>query len=624
MRGIGRTLSRLPAARALIVGLAVLVGTPAQAALAQSAINAAQAADGDTAFANPRLALRGTPGHPTEIGLPQPLSPSEAVRLKRLFQLQARGEIAQAVREAAELDGDSAVLRGMLGHLAADRLLSRFTKASVDELQGWLRDWGDLPDAPALHALLTIRTPRGGVLPPAPHAEMLASETKAPQAIPVPEETETPDRRLKRNYATDRSVWDLARSGGGPAKLLARTANLPPSYAAQLRGEAAQILFTLNRDQDALEIGRAGVGVCSQQKALDCEEAVMAGYAAGLAAWRLGQKEDARDLFQAAWRAEQTTAAMRAAAAFWAARTALRLRDPAGYYMWMSRAANERRTFYGLLARRMLGMGVEFAADRETLSQADLDAVAATPEGLRALALIQIGQTGRADAELRLLAPAIKASPSFGRAVMLVAARAGLADLAGQLADFVQSEDGRPRDYTRFPIPRLRPEGGFSVDPALVYALARTESNFDSGMVSSAGARGLMQIMPETARFISAGDQRIQLHDPAVNLAVGQRYVGYLAGIEAVNGDLVRLLATYNSGPGGFGRWSGAVRDGGDPLLFIEAVPIDETRAFIPRVLTYTWIYAARMGMSAPSLDELAAGAWPRYHPVNTVQVVSQ
>ena len=624
MRGIGRTLSRLPAARALIVGLAVLVGTPGQAALAQSAINATQAADGDTAFANPRLGLRDTPGHPAEIGLPQPLSPSEAVRLKRLFMLQARGDVAQALREAAELDGDTAALRGVLGHLAADRLLSRYTKATVDELQAWLRDWGDLPDAPALHALLTIRTPRGGALPPVPHAEMLTSEAGNAQTIPVPEETETPERRLKRIYATDRSVWDMARSGGGPAKLVARTASLPPSYAAQLRGEAAHILFTLNHDQEALEIGRAGVGICGRQKAADCEEAVMAGYAAGLAAWRLGHEDEARTLFEAAWRAEQTTPAMRGAAAFWAARSALRLRDPAGYYMWMSRAAQERRTFYGLLARRVLGMGVEFAADRETLSQADLDAVAATPEGLRALALIQIGQTGRADAELRLLAPAIKASPSFGRAVMLVAARAGMPDLAGQLADFVQSEDGRPRDYTRFPIPRLRPAGGFSVDPALVYALARTESNFDSGMVSSAGARGLMQIMPETARFISAGEQRIQLHDPAVNLAVGQRYVGYLAGIDAVNGDLVRLLATYNSGPGGFGRWSGNVRDGGDPLLFIEAVPIDETRAFIPRVLTYTWIYAARMGMSAPSLDELAAGTWPRYHPASTVQVVSQ
>ena len=231
------------------------------------------------------------------------------------------------------------------------------------------------------------------------------------------------------------------------------------------------------------------------------------------------------------------------------------------------------------------------------------------------MALIQIGQTGRADAELRLLWPAIKASPSFGRSVMLVAARAGLADLAGQLADFVQTQDGRPRDFTRFPIPRLQPAGGFTVDPAMVYALARTESNFDTGMVSSAGARGLMQIMPETARFVSAGSQRIQLHDPAVNLAVGQRYVGYLAGLDLIGGDLLRLLAAYNSGPGGFGKWNPGIRDNGDPLLFIEAVPIDETRAFIPRVLTYSWIYAARLGLPAASLDELAAGAWPRYHP---------
>ncbi len=540
--------------------------------------------------------------------------------MRRLFALQARGDIATATRETAELEITSPALQGVVGHLLADRLLSRFTKATVADLQAWLQDWHDLPDAAAIHALLTIRTPRGGTLPPAPHPEMLAND--AAQPIPVPEETETADRRLRRNRATDRAVWELARNNGGTAKLIARTALLPPGYAAQLRGEAAQILFTLNRDEDALAIGRAGVGVCGQRAG--CTEAAIAGYAAGLAAWRMGREDQARGLFEAAWHAGQTTSAMRAAAAFWAARSALRLHDAAGYYEWAARAARERRTFYGLIARRVLGLGVEFAGDREALSQADLDAVAATPEGLRALALLQVGQPGRADAELRLLWPAIKASPSFGRAVMLVAARAGLADLAGQLADFVQSEDGRPRDYTRFPIPHLQPSGGFSVDPALVYALARTESNFDTRMVSSAGARGLMQIMPQTARFVSAGNQRIQLHDPAINLAIGQRYVGYLAGIEAVAGDLVRLLATYNSGPGGFGRWGGAIRDNGDPLLFIEAVPIDETRTFIPRVLTYTWIYAARMGLPAPSLDELAGGNWPRYHPHGTAQLVSQ
>jgi hypothetical protein len=58
------------------------------------------------------------------------------------------------------------------------------------------------------------------------------------------------------------------------------------------------------------------------------------------------------------------------------------------------------------------------------------------------------------------------------------------------------------------------------------------------------------------------------------------------------------------------------VRDEDDPLLFIEAIPNDETRAFVQHVLTYTWIYAARLRLPAPSLDELAAGDFPRFTPL--------
>jgi soluble lytic murein transglycosylase-like protein len=170
-------------------------------------------------------------------------------------------------------------------------------------------------------------------------------------------------------------------------------------------------------------------------------------------------------------------------------------------------------------------------------------------------------------------------------------------------------------------VPRLRPRGGFIADPALIYGLARTESNFDPESVSAAGARGLMQIMPATARFVGSGAEgRVTLHDPAVNLDLGQRYLVYLAGLDVVGGDLLRMLASYNSGPGGFGRWAGSVQDAGDPLLFLEAIPGDETRAFIPRVLAYTWIYAARLHLPAVSLDELAAGAWPRYRGLQTAQ----
>ena len=60
------------------------------------------------------------------------------------------------------------------------------------------------------------------------------------------------------------------------------------------------------------------------------------------------------------------------------------------------------------------------------------------------------------------------------------------------------------------------------------------------------------------------------------------------------------------------------MRHEGDPLLFIETIPIDETRAYVTRVLTHTWLYAAQMRLPAPSLEALASGAWPRFTPQAT------
>ena len=129
-----------------------------------------------------------------------------------------------------------------------------------------------------------------------------------------------------------------------------------------------------------------------------------------------------------------------------------------------------------------------------------------------------------------------------------------------------------------------------------------------------------MQGMPLTASYVTGNgdtasdDYTRRLHDPATNLAVGQSYVLYLAGMDSVHGDLVRLFASYNAGPTSFARMAGTIPQSDDPLLFIESIPNDETRGFVPRALTYTWIYAARLNLPAPSLDELAAGAWPSFH----------
>jgi len=620
MQGTGRTLSPFPAARALIAGAAFLAGAAVPHASAQS-VTAGLAGADDTALAIPRLAPRLQEG----VALPRPLPPSEAVRIRHVFALQRAGDLSAAAREAALLDAEFSAGGVVLGHamqgyILSDRYLGPFTRPDGEPLRAWMAQWPDLADAPAVYALLLNRLPRSAARPPAPTTVALAADLAgAPATAPVPEETEPVGEMPARNPALDHAITEAARADRPEAvqRLLAGAHGLSPAYAALLRGEAAQILFTLNCDEDAYEVASAG----GRQAA---SGAALAGHMAGLAAWRMGRPELALPQFEAGWRAELTTSALRAATAFWAARAHLRLRDPGGYVPWMLRAAEERRTFYGMLARRTLGLDVGFGpggqAARDTLGEADIEAVAATPQGMRAFALLQVGQEHRAEAELRGLWPSVQEAPALGRAIMLVAAKAGLVELAGQLADLVQSADGRPRDNMRFPVPRLRPADGFRLDPALVYGITRTESNFDADMTSSAGAVGLMQIMPDTASFITGQPAtpalRGQLRDPSVNLDLGQRYVDYLAGYDAIAGDLLRLLASYNSGPGNFSRWGAALRDGGDPLLFIEAIPVGETRAFVPRVLAYTWIYAARLHLPTPSLDELAAGGWPRYHPL--------
>ncbi|MGH7210622.1 MAG: transglycosylase SLT domain-containing protein, partial [Acetobacteraceae bacterium] len=303
-----------------------------------------------------------------------------------------------------------------------------------------------------------------------------------------------------------------------------------------------------------------------------------------------------------------------AASAYWAARAALRQHHVADYYDWLRRAAAERRTFHGLIARRILGWGTGLILGHEVLSQADVDALAAMPRGRLAFALLQVGQRERAEAELRALWPEVADSAPLRRALLLAAAGAHLTDLAAQLASLVQAADGIPHDALLFPVPRLDPAGGFVVDRALVYGLTRTESNFDPTAVSRAGAHGLMQIMAVTARAVS-GNPRLKtaaLHDPALNLGLGQRLLLRLAARPSIHGDLIRLLGSYNAGAAGFADAVAKRGDEADPVLFIDSIPISETRRFVQRVLANSWIYAASLGLPPPGLEELAAGRFPR------------
>jgi soluble lytic murein transglycosylase-like protein len=165
-------------------------------------------------------------------------------------------------------------------------------------------------------------------------------------------------------------------------------------------------------------------------------------------------------------------------------------------------------------------------------------------------------------------------------------------------------------------MPPWRPANGRAFDRALVFALARSESGFQSRARSPDGAHGVMQLMPKTARFAArrAGikaTSRKDLNRPEINIALGQSYIEYLADTPEVSGDLFRLIAAYNAGPAAVGRWPQSRSD--DPLMFIESLPSGETRDLIERVVADYWIYKMRLGEETPSLDDVAANQWPRY-----------
>ncbi len=353
-------------------------------------------------------------------------------------------------------------------------------------------------------------------------------------------------------------------------------------------------------------------GAAAKPTAATDSQAWRVRFMSGLTAWRRGDIDKAGPIFMRTATMAHTSADDRAAGAFWAARAALRLRQPSAYLQWLQRAAAAPDSFYGILAGRLLGQGFGPTGIAATMTEADVTAVDATPDGHLAFGLLQLGEPARAATALRALYPDIQANPDLARAVMTVAAHAGLVDVTIAISSALPN----PIDDiagAHLPLPALHPAGGFTIDPSLVYALTRTESGFDVSATSPAGARGLMQLMPDTAGYIGrssgiSGD----VADPSANLALGQAYIRYLGQQNGIDGNLLAVLASYNAGPGNAAAWVSGIHDGSDPLVFLETIPNDETRRFVHQVLADSWIYAEEIGLQPASLDELARGNFPR------------
>lgn len=497
------------------------------------------------------------------------LSAADADRYRQIFRLQKAGEFRKADRDIAALNDDS-----LLGHVLAARYLDDDGyRASYDELVAWLDRYADHPEAPAIHRLAQRRHPKGRSAPPAPQSVQIGpfradtEERRAMTALPDPAKV-IPQQRLSQRGR-------IQSPQAGPR----------------------------DRTRQAFTLASATPG-----------HHVTGRWPAGLRAWVKGRYGEAARNFAAVANAPHGDDRIRAAGAYWAARAYLADRHPEKVDAFLSLAAEYPRSFYGLLATRTLGREPSFNWSVPAFDRTTADLLESLPAGHRALALLQVGRTGDAEAELTAMAK--DANRSLMRAIFAVASRSNMPEFLFRLGNRIRDRGGRPYDSALYPLPRWRPAGGYTVDRAVIFGIMRQESKFRPEALSPAGARGLMQIMPPTASRI-ADDRTLdgggvsRLFDPEFNVALAQKYIGRLLANSLVKSDLFLLATAYNGGLGNLQRWRNHKSD--DPLLFIESIPVSETRRYVEQVLTNVWMYRLRLGQDTPSLDALAAGDWPVY-----------
>lgn len=287
--------------------------------------------------------------------------------------------------------------------------------------------------------------------------------------------------------------------------------------------------------------------------------------------------------------------------AYWQARAAEAAGASADAKLFYARAADHPTTYYGQLAREKLGESVSLRSV-EPLKDEERKAFEARIP-VRALSLLH--QAGETELAISLYIDLAQTMNDPGQLDALAALATSQQNPRAVLAvGKIALQRGFPLDQHAYPlaaIPDFQPVGD-EVEPAMVYAIARQESAFNPKAVSSAGARGLMQLMPATAkrtaqRFGLGFDLKRLVEDPTYNAKIGSAHLGEL--MEDWKGSYILAFASYNAGGGNVKKW---IQTYGDPrkpqvdmIDWVERIPFYETRNYVQRVMENLHVYRARL-----------------------------
>lgn len=296
--------------------------------------------------------------------------------------------------------------------------------------------------------------------------------------------------------------------------------------------------------------------------------------------------------------------------AYWAGRAREAAGQPSEAAAWYQRASQFPTTFYGQLAGAAMAPGapLPLPADPEV---SDEDRARFDTHELKRAADI-LAAAGRDDLFRTFVVRLAEVLPTAGgrRLAADYASTSGRLEVGVAVAKRAV-RDGQYLVASGYPTLMWNADASASaIEAPLVLSVIRQESSFNAEAVSSAGARGLMQLMPGTAREVASklglpfAPQSLTL-DPAYNLQLGQAYLARL--LDSFAGSYVLALAGYNAGPGRVRQW---LRENGDPrgdlaftIDWIELIPFSETRNYVQRTIEGLHVYRNRlMGPSTPLL----------------------
>jgi len=268
--------------------------------------------------------------------------------------------------------------------------------------------------------------------------------------------------------------------------------------------------------------------------------------------------------------------------------------------------------FYGFLAAEALGAAVMPVSEPLPADASALAAFGARDEVQRVIRLTALDLRPEAQREWLYVVRAQDDDTLLLAAE--VARRNGLYDRSINTAERTQ----RRHDFSlRYPTPYRTEIGAaardYQIDEAWAFGLARQESRFVADIMSAAGAVGLMQLMPATARWVArqigrADYSASSLDQPELNAQMGNYYLRHV--LDRLDGMPVLATAAYNAGPGRAQAWRGAAPMEG--AIYAETIPFNETRDYVKKVLANAMFYQAQLGLPYVALRERLGVVTPR------------